>query len=248
MDHLFFVDGVGDLRDDDLLLAVGLFDGRLAAKMDGAAARLIELYDGVDALDDAARREVRAGQPAHQFADGNARVVDEGDGRVDDFAEIVRRDVGGHADADAGAAVDEDVREAGGQDGGLDARLVEVGEHVHGVFFKIRKKLFRKAFETAFRVTVGGGRVAVDGTEVALAFDERAAHVEILRHAGQRVIDGLVAVGMVVTDDFADDFRALFRLVRLAEAEVVHGPENTAVAGLQTVAHIRNGASNIHGQ
>ena len=53
---------------------------------------------------------------------------------------------------------------------------------------------------------------------------------------------------MVVTDNFTDDFRALFRFVRLAEAEVVHGPKNTAVTGLQTVAHIRNGASNIHRQ
>ena len=139
LDHLFLIDGVGDFRDDDLLLAVGFFNGRLAAQMDGAAARLIQLDDGVDALDDAARGEVRAGQPTHQFADGNTRVVDKSDGRVDDFTKIVRRDVGGHADADAGAAVDENVREAGGQDGGLDARFVEVGEHIDGVFFKIRK-------------------------------------------------------------------------------------------------------------
>ena len=138
LDHLFFVDGVGDFRDDDLLFAVGFFNGRLAAQMDGAAARLIELDDGIDALNDAARREVRAGQPTHQFADGNTRVVDKSDGRVDDFTKIVRRNVGGHADADTGAAIDENVRKAGGQDGGFDARFVEVGEHIDGVFLKIR--------------------------------------------------------------------------------------------------------------
>ena len=184
LDHLFFIDGIRDFRDDDLLFAVGFFNGRLAAQMDGATARLIELDDGIDALDDAARREIRTRQPTHQFTDGNARVVDEGNGRVNDFTKIVRRDVGGHTDTDTSAAVDENVRETGGQDGRLDARLVEVWEHIDGVFFKIRKKFFRKTFETAFRVSVSGRWVAVDGTEVTLAFDERAAHVEILRHAG----------------------------------------------------------------
>jgi len=39
----------------------------------------------------------------------------------------VRRDVGGHADGDAGAAVDEEVGDAGGEDRGLERGLVVVG-------------------------------------------------------------------------------------------------------------------------
>ena len=42
-------------------------------------------------------------------------VVDHRADAVDDFAEVVRCEVRGHADGDAGAAVDEEVRERGGR-------------------------------------------------------------------------------------------------------------------------------------
>ena len=38
-------------------------------------------------------------------------IVDQRHAGVDDFAEIVRRDVGGHADGDAAGAIDQQVRE-----------------------------------------------------------------------------------------------------------------------------------------
>ena len=60
-----------------------------------------------------------------------------------EFTQVVRRDAGGHADGDAFGAVGEQVREAGGQDGGflvaavvvvleVDAFLVDVADHLHG--------------------------------------------------------------------------------------------------------------------
>ena len=51
----------------------------------------------------------------HEVVGRGLGVVDEVDGGVDDLAEVVRRDVGGHADRDALAAVDEQVREPGRQ-------------------------------------------------------------------------------------------------------------------------------------
>ena len=45
-----------------------------------------------------------------------AGIVDQRDRRVDHLAEIVRRDVGRHADGDAAGAVDQQVREARRQD------------------------------------------------------------------------------------------------------------------------------------
>ena len=44
------------------------------------------------------------------------RIVEIGDAGVDHLAEIVRRDVGGHADGDAAGAVDQQVRELRRQD------------------------------------------------------------------------------------------------------------------------------------
>ncbi len=56
-----------------------------------------------------------------------------------------------------------------------------------------------------FGVAHGGGGVAVNGAEVALAIDQRVAHGEVLGHADHGVVDGLVAVGMVFAQHFADD-------------------------------------------
>ena len=53
------------------------------------------------AEDDAAGREVGAGNDVDQLVDAEARIVDQRDAGVDHLAEIVRRDVGRHADRDA---------------------------------------------------------------------------------------------------------------------------------------------------
>jgi hypothetical protein len=51
---------------------------------------------------------------------------------------------------------------------------------------------------------------------------------------------------MILTDDFADNRRALaVRAVRL-EAEIVHRVEDAAVDRLQTVSHVRQGARDDH--
>ena len=56
-------------------------------------------------------------------------------------------------------------------------------------------------------VAHGGGVIAVDIAEIALAVDQRIADGEILRQADQRVVDGLVAMRMELADHVADDAR-----------------------------------------
>ena len=59
--------------------------------------------------------------------------------------------------------------------------------------------------QARFGVTHRRRRIAVDRTEIALAVDQRHAHREVLRHADHGVVDRLVAVRMILTDDVADD-------------------------------------------
>ena len=94
----------------------------------------------------------------------------------------------------------------------------------------------------ALGVTHGGGRVAVDGAEVALAVDERIAQREGLRHADQRVVDGGVAVGMVDAHGLADDLGALGVLLVVLQAHLAHGVEDAAMDGLEAVAGVGQGA------
>jgi hypothetical protein len=71
-------------------------------------------------------------------------VRDQVQAGVDDLAEVVRRDVGRHADRDAGRAVDEQVREPGGQDDRLGVVAVVVLDLVDGVLVDAGEQLHRE--------------------------------------------------------------------------------------------------------
>lgn len=81
-----------------------------------------------------ARPDDVEGQPGF---DGGAVAADHQVEGVDDLGQIVGRDVGGHTDGDADRAVDEEVRQLGGQDGRLAEGAVEVGREVDGVLVEV---------------------------------------------------------------------------------------------------------------
>ena len=174
----------------------------------------------------------------HQVLDVRGGVVDQRHDRVDDFAEVVRRDVRRHADGDAGAAVHEQVREARRQDERLALRLVVVRSELDGVGVELAQHLLGELRETGLRVAHRGWWVVVDRAEVPLAVDQRVAQRERLRHAHERVVDRCVAVRVVVAHHVADDVRALH--VRPAGPVAVrpHRVENAAVHRLQAVADV----------
>ena len=75
-----------------------------------------------------------------------------------------------------------------------------------------------------------------------MADDERVAHVEILRHFYHRVINGSIAVRMVLPHHIADDRGGFAELCTGVKAHLVHRVENAAMHGLQPVADIRERA------
>ena len=99
---------VRDLRDHDGAFAVlALFDLALRAHGEAAATRLIGIQDALLAHDDAAGREIRAGKGSHELGGGDLGVVEHHARGVDGLAEVMRRDIGGHADGNAVGAVDQ---------------------------------------------------------------------------------------------------------------------------------------------
>ena len=241
------LDGERQLRDDDGALAVGqVLDVGARAQADLAAARGVGRADTRVAHDHTTGREVGARHDAHQLVERDLRITDHRDRGVDGLAQVMRRDVRGHADSDAGRAVDEQVREARRQHQRLLARAVVVGAEVDGVGVDVAEHQGRDARQTALRVAHGGSREAVDVAEVALPVDEDGARRERLRHADEGVVDRLVAVRMVRAHRLADDLRALdVRSVRL-EAELVHRVQHAAMHRLEAVAHIGQCAPDDH--
>ena len=123
---------------------------------------------------------------------------------------------------------------------------VVIGLEIDGVLVDVVEQRLRDLGQAGFGVPHGGRRIAVHRAEIALAVDQRHAHGEILRQTHQRVIDRLIAVRMVFTDDVADGARRLVvRLVPL-EAVLVHRVENAPMHGLQPVARIRQRPRHDH--
>src|SRR5690606_4701592 len=69
---------------------------------------------------------------------------------------------------------------------------------------------------------------------------------KILRHAHQRHVDRLVAMGMVLTDHVAHDARGFAVGLVVLVALLVHRIEDAPMHGLQPVAHVRKRARHDH--
>ena len=100
------VDVIGQLREDDLLLAVlHLLRVGYAADTDNTTAGAQVLLDAILTVDDAAGRDVRTDDDLLQVFDGGAGLVDDEAGRLDELVQVMGRDVGRHTDRDAGRTV-----------------------------------------------------------------------------------------------------------------------------------------------
>ena len=81
------------------------------------------------------------------------------------------------------------LRQPARQHARFGALVVEVGNERDRLFVDVGEHVERGARQTRFGVTVGGRRIGIDRSEVAVAVDQRIAQREILRHAHERVVD-----------------------------------------------------------
>ena len=204
-----------------------------------------------EAIEDAAGGEIGPLDEAQQILDRDiievVVVVDHVGQAVDDFAQIVGRDVGRHADGNAAGAVDQQIGQRRGQDIRLAQRVVEVVMPFDRILLQIVEDQAADLGQARLGVAHGRGVVAVDAAEVALAIDQRIAQAEVLGHAHHGVVDRGVAVGVILTQHFTDDTRALLVRPGVHQIEiVVHGVEDAPVDRLEPIAHVGQGARHDH--
>jgi hypothetical protein len=182
----------------------------------------------------------------HDLRQRDRRIVDQRHAAIDDFGEIVRRDVGRHADGDAARAVDQQVREPRRQDGRFMFGAVIIVLEIDSFLVDVFQQFVRDLFQTRFRVAHRRGRIAVDGAEIALSVDQRHAQRPVLRHAHHGVIDRGVAMRVIFTHDVADDAGRFHVFAVPVETAFMHGIEDAAVHGFQPVAHVRKRPAHDH--
>ena len=123
---------------------------------------------------------------------------------------------------------------------------VIVGAEVDGFFFNIRQHFMGNFFHADLGITHGCCGQAVNGTEVTLTVDQYITHGEVLRHTDDGVVNGYIAVGVVFTDNVADDTRRFFIGGIPVVFQLVHRVQHAAVYRLETVADIRQGSTHNH--
>ena len=227
---------LGD-HDPFVVLVDGLDLGPRAHD-DPASTRAVRVSDTLESANETARGEVRTLDELLELLLRQIGVVDQRNRGLHDLTQIVRRNVGGHADSDTRRAVDEQVRYARWQNRRLVLATIEVRPVVDGFFVDVRQELHRQMSEASLGIPVRRGGIAVDRTEVPLAVDERIAQREVLYHAHHRVVDGRVPVRVILTQHVADDGCALLVCASGAQADLTHGVQDAAMNRLETVPHI----------
>ena len=238
---------VRNFRDDDRFAAAAAFldlgarphDDRAAPEFEGRA-------NAIAAQDGGARREIGSRHVFHDLRDGEFGIIDQGAAGIDQLAEIVRRNVGCHADGDAAGPVGQQVRERGRQDRRLLFALVVVGLEVDRVLVDIGEQRLRRARQTRFGVAHCRRRIAIHRAEIALPRNQWQTHGEILRHADHRVVNRGVAVWVILAHHVAHDTRGLAERLGRVVAAFLHREEHATVNGLQPVARIGQSARHDH--
>ena len=238
---------VGDLGEHDrTTVAAGFLDLMARADDHRAAAGLVRRLGARATEDDAPRREVRPRHDLHQLFERDGSIVDIRDAGIHNLAEIVRRDVGGHAHRDAACAVDQEVGKARRQHRRFVLRTVVIGLEIDGILVEILHQVVGRTCQPRLGIAHRRGRIGIHRAEIALTIDQWQPHRPILGHARQRLVDRAVAVRVVFTDHVADDARRL--AIRLVEEEpaFLRREENAAVHRLQAVAHVGQRARDDH--
>ena len=173
LDQPFLVHHVGDFADDDLFFARAFyrFDEGFAAHLNNAFALSIRLHDGLFAVNESGGRKIRAWDMFHQLPDGDIGIFNQLHQTIDDLAQIVRRNIGRHADGDPRGSVDKKVRDARRQDRRFFERVIVVGVEIDGFLINIGEHFLRQRGHANFGVAHRRGVIAIDGAEISLAVD-----------------------------------------------------------------------------
>ena len=148
------------------------------------------------------------------------------------------RDVGGHANSDPRASIDQQVRESAGQNSGLESPTVVVRGEVDGLLIDIPHHLHCQLGHPALGVALGCGRVVPWRTKVSLALHEWVPKTPRLRESDESVVDRTVSMRVVTAHYVADHSCALGEVTVRPISTVVHRVQNPAVHRLESVAHV----------
>ena len=230
-DQLGFLNLIGDLGHDNLVHAAAqILDRPFRPQAERSTTCAVGLRDVFGRLDQhAACREIRTGDVVQQRVVLRVRRLDQMQTGIDQFGNVVRRNVRRHAHSDPAGTVCQKVREGSGQNNGFFQRAVIVRAEIDSVFVQPVQHRLGHDGQARFGVTRGRRVIAIDVAEVTLTVHQRIANGKVLRQTRHRVIDRGVAVRVIVAHHVAGNFGRLPETARRRQAQFTHRVQNTSV-------------------
>ena len=238
LDKLRLVDTIGYLSDNDLVVLVMCLNIGLGTHDDASASCFVGILYSLQAHDVGTCREVGALHVLHQGLGIHLRIVHVCHTGINNLTQVVGGDVRCHTNGNTGSTVNQQVGDTGRHYGRLLQGIVEVVGHVHRILLQILHHSLAHHAEACFGVTHCRSTVTVYRAKVSLTVNKRIAHVPVLCHAHQCAIHGTIAMGMILTKHLTHYTGTLLVGFVVRVAQSLHTEENTAVNGLETVAHV----------
>jgi len=203
----------------------------------------------VSAADDPTGRKVWTRNDVAELSDRHLGIIYHAEQGVADFSQVMRGDARGHPHSDALSPIDQQVRKTRGQNDRFGSSIVIGGDEIDRVEFDVLEHHRSRTCQTGFGVPHRSSGQSCDRTKVPLLVDQHMPHVPLLGHTDKRRIDDRLAVRVVVSRCVPGDLRTLDPRRSRGQAQVVHGNQNSTLAGLQPVANVWKSPAdnNAHG-
>ena len=171
LDQNSLVNLVRNLGDNNLLFAAfELFNLRPRTHDNAPLSSLIGFLNLISPLHNSSRWKVRARQKLHEFVNLSFGVVNHIDHRIDDFCQIVRRNVRRIPSRNPCRPIHQKIGKSSRQYGRFFLRIVKVPSKRHGVLFDVLEQVARNLRQTSFGVPHSGWRIAVHRTVISVHF------------------------------------------------------------------------------
>ena len=246
-EHVGFFDLVGDFVNHDTFAVLVVKDLALCTNVKPPFSGGVHVGDAVNAVNGCTGWEIRALDVLHVFFYRNRGLVVRAgfqDGvdvkihRTGHLRQVVGWNSGGHTDRNTVTSIEQKIGEPSGKDGGFVLRIVKVRLEINRVLVDVVEHVLGDSVQATFRVSHGSGRIAVDGAKVALTVNKRIAQGKLLSHSNHGVVNGLVAVRVVLPHDLTHrpSGFAEFLVGRMTALE--HAVKHASVDGFEAVPSI----------
>ena len=202
LNHRGFVHLIRNFRNDDgLPVFANFFNRGTAPHNNRATPRHHGRCGAITTQNKRAGREIRPGHDLQQFFVGHFVLANNGLRRVNQFTQIMRWNIGCHTNCNTVRAVNQQIWKTRRKHHRLAFGIIVIVLKIDCVAVDIFKQCLRRLGHTHFGITHGRRRVAINRTKIALPVKQRQAHGKLLLHSHQRIVNRLVTMRVIFTDN-----------------------------------------------